>query len=147
MAEKTAATVAEVGPDATEKIDLGELSQSLTGFDQVAIRLRFGTRLEDLMEDTMTFMYALYFVHLRRQGAKDADAYSQAMSLPLSQISEVFKGADADDEDEGPTAVEDRDKEFADFIVGTGMKYTMDEYLALTIQQRAFIIDAVNKSR
>lgn len=134
----------EVVPD--ERIDLGELSQSLTGFDQVAIRLRFGTRLEDLMEDTMTFMYALYFVHLRRQGAKDADAYSEAMSLPLSAISEVFKGAESD-EDEGPTAVEDRDREYAEFIVGTGMKYTLEEFLALTIQQRAFIIDAVNKSR
>jgi hypothetical protein len=131
----------------SDKIDLTELSRSITGFDQVAVRARFHDRLENLMDDGLMFMRVMYFVHLRRQGAKDADALNQAMALPLSELTDLFETGDDGEEDSDSVAVEDRDREYAEFIIGTGLKYTMDEYLALTVQQRAYIIDAANRSR
>jgi hypothetical protein len=132
----------------SDKIDLTELSRSITGFDQVAVRTRFHDRLENLMDDGLMFMRVMYFVHLRRNGAKDADAFNQCMAVPLSELTDLFDtGADGEEEDSESDAVQDRDREYAEFIIGTGLKYTMDEYLALTVQQRAYIIDAANKSR
>src|SRR5690606_3900352 len=132
----------------SDKINLTELSRSITGFDQVAVRTRFHDRLENLMDDGLMFMRVMYFVHLRRNGSKDADAFNQAMALPLSELTELFDAGD-DGEEESPEseAVQERDREYAEFIMGTGLKYTLDEYLALTVQQRAFIIDAANKTR
>lgn len=143
-----------VEDEASEKIDLSEVSESLNGFDQIAIRKAFGERFDELAEDPTMFPRALYFVWLRRQaeaqGPKaDRAAYETAMLVPFGQLTDLFEtGVTDDDEKWGePSAVEERDKDFADFIVGTGLKYTLDEYMALTIQQRAKIIEATNRSR
>lgn len=128
-------------------IDLTELSQSLTGFDQIAIRQFFHERFDTLMEDPILFMRAMYFVHLTREaGAKASDAYRAAMNLPLGEVSKLFETTIDEDEEFGePSAVEERDRQFAEFVIGTGLSYTLDQFMSLTIQQRAELITAANK--
>lgn len=141
--------VHEVAP--VEKINLAELSQSLNGFDQIAIRSRFHERVDVLMDDSLFFTRAMYFIHLRRNGAKDADAFQTAMNVPLSELTDLFvKPEDGDTEESGDAeaiaeAIADRDRDFGEFIMGTGLSYTVEQYTNLTIQQRAAIIEAANK--
>jgi hypothetical protein len=132
--------------ESAEKINLSELSETLNGYDQIAIRTRFHERFDQLAEDPIMFARAMYFIHLRRGGAKDAQAHEAAMRLPMKEVNELFETSTDTDEFEGDeTATQERDKQFADFIVGTGISYTLDEYMALTISQRAAIIEAANR--
>lgn len=143
------ATVAE--PEA-EKIDLQELSETLNGYDQIAIRSRFHERFDQLAEDPIMFARAMYFVHLRRENFeaegkhKDAEAHEAAMKLPMKDINELFEAGDTGDAFEGDeSATAERDRDFANFVVGSGLSYTLDQYMALTVQQRARIIEAANR--
>ena len=81
----------------TTDITIEEITESLTGFDELAIAKFFGMEWMALGETRPTALSrALIFVHKRREGAKDADAYQQAMSLTLGETTEYF----ADDADE-----------------------------------------------
>lgn len=77
-------------------ITAGDFFLSLNGYDELAIARAFGTDIADLRDSPMRFLRALAFVHQRRAGAKDADAYKAAMNLSISATGEYF----ADDEDE-----------------------------------------------
>jgi len=143
------ATVAE--PQAP-KIDLGELSETLNGYDQIAIRSRFHERFDQLAEDPIMFARAMYFIHLRRENHKaegkhkDAEAHEAAMTLPMKAVNELFDVDSGADEFEGDeTATAERDRDFANFVIGSGLSYTLDQYMALTVQQRARIIEAANR--
>jgi hypothetical protein len=128
-----------------EKIKLSDLSETLNGFDQIAIRSRFHERFDQLAEDPLMFARAMYFIHLTRQGVKHGEAFDTAMNLPMAQLNDLFDGDD-DELDEGDeSAVAERDREFADFVIGTGIGYTLEEYMALTIQQRGRMIEAANR--
>lgn len=67
-----------------------EMLMSLNGFDEIAIAARFGEKIGDLRNDPITCGRALAFVHYRRRGEKDADAYSAAMTLTLHEVSHEF---------------------------------------------------------
>lgn len=141
------ATVAEdvTTEDAEPKINLSELSQSVNGFDQIAIRTRFHERFDVLADDPMMLSRALYFVHRRREGVKDAEAFQEAMLLTMGDLTSKFEAAPDGDEFEGDeSAVAERDRQYAEFVMGTGLSYTLDQYMALTIAQRAAIIEAAN---
>ena len=92
----------------------GDMFLSLTGFDEIAVAKAFGTDIADLRETPMRFLRALAFVHQRRCGLKDAEAYKAAMSMTIQEAGEYF----ADDEDEAadidpddPMSVEGKDDE------------------------------------
>jgi len=84
----------------TDKIDASELANSFTGFDEIAIRQRFGASAEDL-SSTMLTRAVMFIIH-RRDGAKDSDAYRSAMNLTLGELGDLFVSDDvpaASDED------------------------------------------------
>ena len=67
-----------------------EMLMSLNGFDEIAIAARFGEKIGDLRNDPITCGRALAFIHYRRHGEKDADAYNAAMTLTLHEVSHEF---------------------------------------------------------
>lgn len=126
----------------TTVLDLDEMANSLDGWDELAVKKFFKDSLSNIgKEDAMAFMRVLYFVHLRKGGVKDPDAYNAAMGMSLKALGETFGSVP----DLDPSAEEDRDREWAEFVIGTGMNLTVHEFMALTLNQRAEAIKAANK--
>jgi hypothetical protein len=77
---------------------------SLTGFDEIAIRQQFRTPISALVDedtgDKMLTARALMFVELRRTGVPDAEAHQGAMSAPWSTVRDYF-AAEAAPADQG----------------------------------------------
>jgi len=140
----------EPGPDLLKAEDL---VNSLTGFDQIAIRQRFNQRFDELSEDPVMLLRALYFIHLRREnagtqgGGYDKEAFQQSMGMPMGDLQEKFADADnaADPDDEG--AVVERDREFAEFVMASGLSYTVEQFMALTLSQRSAVLDVASRRR
>lgn len=121
-----------------------KVANSVTGYDEIAIQQRFGMTLQDAGQNGSMFVRVLYFVHLKHEGGlKDSDAHKSVMEMTIGELDEKFdkSGASTDD----PDAIEDRDKEWADFVIGTGLSYTVDQFSAMTLQQRAKVIEAANR--
>lgn len=73
---------------------------TLTGFDELAIKRAFSAPIGDL--DKVALLRGLAFVHIRREtGAKDSDAYRQAMELPQGVLGDLFADEDDIEADEG----------------------------------------------
>lgn len=69
-----------------------EFLMSLTGFDEIAIAARFGEPVTKIQRaDAMQAGRALAFVHYRRAGMNDHDAYNAALGLTLREVSEFFQ--------------------------------------------------------
>jgi hypothetical protein len=77
-----------------------EFSRSLTGFDELAIMKAFRKPWTEL--EGMFAGRALLFVQLRRDGAKDADAYRVSMEITAGDIEDLFSIPDAEG-NEDPT--------------------------------------------
>jgi hypothetical protein len=74
-----------------------ECFNSLTGFDEQAIKRAFGAPVTTLAEgDQMTFARSLIFVMLRREGRNDTDAKAGALEMTISEVTGFFA-----DDDEG----------------------------------------------
>lgn len=76
-----------------------EVMGSITGYDEIAISRAFKTDIGDMREKGFTFLRALVFVHQRRQGKKDAEAYQHAMELPMRALTEDYFEPEPDDLD------------------------------------------------
>ena len=123
-------------------LDMDEMANSINGFDQIAIKKAFGDSLANIGQtDSTMFMHVLYFVHLRRQDMKDADARLTSLNMPLKTLTEMFSGAP----DLDPSAEADRDREWAEFVIGCGLPFTVPQFMELTINQRAQAIEAARK--
>jgi hypothetical protein len=84
----------------TGKIESETFTRTLTGFDEVAIRKMFGASF-DVLEGTLN-PRALLFVQLRRDGAKDPDAFRSAMEIMLGDLEQLFQNPnEAGEVDEG----------------------------------------------
>jgi hypothetical protein len=81
----------------TGKIHATSMSKSFTGFDEIAIRQRFGTDLEELSSTMLT--RAILFVVHRRDGVKDAEAYSRSMLVPIGELADLFADEPSEPED------------------------------------------------
>lgn len=137
-----------VEPEEDTRPTVKALSESLNGFDQIAIRTRFHERFDQIAEDPIMFTRALYFVHLRREGMKDSDAFNGAMLLTFQELNEKFAKTDDVDEFEGDESAEnERDRQYAEFIIGTGLNFTLEQYMELTVQQRMHIVEAAASRR
>lgn len=91
---------AEAQPAEAELLSSTEVTNSLTGFDELAIAQRFGASVEELAETSnMRFLRSLLFiVEKRREGVSDADAFKAAMSLPFGELTARFRPEDPADD-------------------------------------------------
>lgn len=81
----------------SNKITVDEMTDSLTGFEEVAIAKHFEADWMQLMETRPTMLLrALVFTQLARGEVKAAEAKAEAMGMPLSEVNDFF----ATDEDE-----------------------------------------------
>lgn len=95
----------------TPAVDLPaeEFFDTLTGFDELAIKRAFGSLPSTLAgTEPTTWIRSLVFVNLRRaEGLKDAEAYSRAMGMSLGEAGDYF----ADSEGGDPVANLEADSE------------------------------------
>jgi hypothetical protein len=75
-----------------EQLDAEAFVRSLTGFDELAIEKTFRRSLDQL--PATVAVRAMVYVRLRREGAKDTDAYRTAMGMPLGDVEPLFRRAD-----------------------------------------------------
>lgn len=79
------------------QISTEEMVGSLTGYDEIAIANVFGHEFTDLAQNRhSTFLRALVFVHLRREGQDDKAAKKAVMEMPLSEVSDYFADEDVE---------------------------------------------------
>lgn len=128
-------------PAGTDRIVLEETLMSINGFEEIAISKAFGERLAR-MHETMACRAALFVLDIRA-GQKPKDAYHSAMLLTLGDIeSRINVGDETLDQSEQ----EERDREYAMFVVGIGVSFMPDQYRQLTAGQRAAMIEAAQKA-
>lgn len=68
----------------------GDFFLTINGFDELAITKQFGEDIAQLQPRPFTFLRALVFVHQRREGLRDAEAYKAAQELPISTLQDYF---------------------------------------------------------
>lgn len=90
-------------------ISANEMVGSLTGFEELAIQKAFGINVNDLGKQGTLALRAAVFSHLRRGGAKDRDAYNQAMELPLREVQEYFADEEPEVDPEEPVTDQGKD--------------------------------------
>lgn len=74
-----------------------EVSESLTGFDEIAVKQKFGAPPTTLaQEDQTQFMRALVFVLRRRDGKTDPEAFHLAQTMTIGELAEAFSLEDAE---------------------------------------------------
>lgn len=80
---------------------ISEAVESATGFDELAVKQKFGTPLGELLErDRLQGLRAIVFIQTRRDGKKDDEAYHIAQSLPLSDLKARFAEQDPEGDPE-----------------------------------------------
>ncbi|GAB3990119.1 hypothetical protein [Nocardioides marmoraquaticus] len=85
-------------PATSAKLTGQEVANSLTGFDEIAIKQAFGNSLDQL--DPITVARACGFVLMRRSGQGDRDAYHSVMSMTQGSLQDLFAVEDdVDDRD------------------------------------------------
>ena len=89
----------------TSALPPSEVLMSLNGFDEIAIAAQFGEKIGDLRHDPITCGRALAFVHYRRDGQNDRDAFKAAQTLTMRQVTEFF-APEAQDPDEAAASAE-----------------------------------------
>lgn len=84
----------------TTETTIQEMAESLTGYDELAIKKEFRLTVSALVNDgdTIASMRAYVFVHQRRQGLKDSEAYAAAMEMRQADILAYFSAGDDDEE-------------------------------------------------
>lgn len=79
-----------------------EIANSLTGFEEIAIKQAFGVSLDQL--DAMQVTRSLVFTLRSRGGESSRDAYLAAMQMPQSEVETYFATDDQPDDDRDPFA-------------------------------------------
>lgn len=67
-----------------------EILDSLTGFDEMAIKQHFGATVGELTKDETMLGRALVFVAKRREGLADDDARNAALGMALKAVTSFF---------------------------------------------------------
>lgn len=87
-----------------------EVTESLTGFDEIAIEQAFGAGIADLLDSkATTAARALLFVLRRRAGMKDNEARKAVMEMRLGDVQDEFDTAGDEDDDEHPQTESGKD--------------------------------------
>lgn len=88
---------------ATEKT-AEEVLDSLTGFDEMAIKQHFGAPISDLASDQSMLARALVFVLRRRDGSADDDARNQVLGMSLKEVLGYFSEESAESGKDEPVS-------------------------------------------
>lgn len=97
------------------KIDqtVEEVADSLTGFDEIAIKKAFGVPFSALAPnekgqggDVFQFLRSLVFVNLRREGENDVAAYTGAQQMTTGEVNGYFAEESAESGKDSPAADE-----------------------------------------
>ena len=75
----------------TSDKSMGEVFESLNGFDEIAIERAFGQDISTLKDKPTLAMRALFFTEKRREGLSDKDAKQAAMESALSELTDYFR--------------------------------------------------------
>jgi len=78
-----------------------EMTESLNGFEEIAVAKKFGAELDDLPATRM--LRALVFIDRKRSGDDDKAAYDACMTLTLKQCLDYFQVDDEVDEEDPVT--------------------------------------------
>lgn len=94
-----------------------EIADSLTGFDEIAIKKAFGVPFSALAPDekgqggdVFQFLRSLAFTHRRREGDNDVTAYNAAQGLTTAEVNGYFaeesaeSGKDSSAPEQTPTS-------------------------------------------
>lgn len=75
----------------TSGLTFEEMSESITGFDEIAVEKHMEIDLyQDGERKPVKLVRALVFVHLRRQGISDTDAKDQVQGMTVKQVNAYF---------------------------------------------------------
>lgn len=70
-----------------------EAIKSMTGFDEIAVKQKFGTPIVELLQgDQLQGLRAILFVEFRRDGKKDDEAFHRAQEISISEVNERIGG-------------------------------------------------------
>lgn len=87
----------------TANMTFEEMSESITGFDELAIEKHIGIDLyTDGQAKPVLMLRALVFVHLRRALNNDVEARKQVMEMTIKQVNGYFDAAPEDFNPEEP---------------------------------------------
>jgi hypothetical protein len=80
-----------------------ELADSLTGFDEIAIKKAFGVPFASLSPnekgeggDVFQFLRTLVFIHRKREGDNDVTAFNAAQALTTAEVNGYFADESAE---------------------------------------------------
>lgn len=83
--EETKATQAAV------KKAIQNAVESMTGFDEIAVKQKFGAPLDSLLQqDRLQGLRAIVFVEIRREGKKDDEAFHRTQELSIKEVNARF---------------------------------------------------------
>lgn len=81
-----------------------EMSEAVTGFDELAVTKHMGMDLYgDAEARPVWLVRALVFVHKRHQGVPDVEAKEQVLSMPLGEVNDYFETDDEPNPDDPAT--------------------------------------------
>lgn len=83
----------------TDKPTMSEVSNTLTGYDEIAITKEFGKDFAVLVNYPTSLGRALIFILKRREGLTDKEAKRAAMEMRLGDVNDFFEDESDDDED------------------------------------------------
>lgn len=73
-------------PENENKSTLKAISDSIDGWEEIAIRQKFGFNIDDLENQGSIGIRAIAFVELKREGQKDAAAHKAVMDLTMREL-------------------------------------------------------------
>lgn len=89
----------------THQMTAEEFFDSITGFDEMAIKKAFGRPVVKLAEeDQIEFARALIFVAQRRAGESDTQAKDSALNMTLGEVNRYFADEEPEAMPEEPTS-------------------------------------------
>lgn len=81
---------------------INEAIESMTGFDEIAVKQKFDAPLDGLLQsDRLQGLRALVFVGFRRDGSKDDQAFHQAQEMSIKDVNDWFFKKDGERADFG----------------------------------------------
>jgi hypothetical protein len=92
----------ETAPEETGKVNADELFESLTGFEEIAVEKAFGKDPSEIANSgkMIKFLRVLAFILAKREGKNDMQAKQYCMSLPVSDLTDLFETVEEEESDE-----------------------------------------------
>lgn len=89
--------------DAETKVTVEEMIESLTGFEEIAIKKAFDSDIFNLLNTAPTTAgRALVFIDKKRSGLSDKDAKNEALEMRLKDVDDYFEDEEPEVDEEDP---------------------------------------------